>query len=61
MDIAALSMAMSQQNVGLQVGIAVTKLSMDSSDQNMQFMTDMLKTMELSIQPHVGGSIDIKL
>lgn len=61
MDIAALSMAMSQQNVGLQVGIAVTKLSMDSSDQNMQFMTDMLKTMELSVTPHVGGSIDIKL
>lgn len=61
MDIAALSIAMSQQNLGLQVGVAVTKLAMDSSDQSMQFMNDMLKTMELSAEPHKGQSIDIKL
>lgn len=61
MDIAALSIAMSQMNLGQQVGIAVTKMAMDTSEQSAQMMTDMMKTMELSVNPHVGSKIDIKL
>ena len=61
MDIAALSMAMSQMNIGTQVNMAVTKLAMDSSEQSGQFMADMLKGIELSVNPHVGSQIDIKL
>lgn len=61
MDIAALSMAMSQQSLGLQVGVAVTKLAIDTSEQSSQLMTDMLKTMELSVNPHLGSTVDIKL
>lgn len=61
MDIAALSMAMSQMNVGTQVGVAVTKLAMDTSEQGGQFMADMLKGMELSVNPNVGSQVDIKL
>nr|WP_307991084.1 YjfB family protein [uncultured Niameybacter sp.] len=61
MDIAALSMAMSQMNLGTQVGIAVTKLSMDTASESGQMMTEMLKSMELSVNPNIGSQIDIKL
>lgn len=61
MDIAALSMALSQQSVGLQVGVAVTKLAMDTGEQSGQLMADMLRGMELSVNPNVGSQIDIKL
>ncbi|MGL4738152.1 MAG: YjfB family protein [Cellulosilyticaceae bacterium] len=61
MDIAALSMMMSQQNLGVQVGVAVTKMAMDTTEQTNQFMADMLKGMELSVNPHIGSQIDIKL
>ena len=61
MDIAALSMALSQMNVGTQVGVAVTKLSMDMGEQTGQAMADMLKSMELSVNPNLGSNINIKL
>ena len=61
MDIAALSMAMSQQNLGLQVGVAVTKLAMDTGEQSNQLMMDMMKQMEMSVNPNLGSQIDIKL
>lgn len=61
MDIAALSMAMSQMNLGTQVGVAVTKLSMDTAEQSGQMMADMLKGIELSVNPNIGSQIDIKL
>lgn len=61
MDIAALSMTMSQMNLGTQVGIAVTKLSMDTATESGKMMTDMLKSMELSVNPNIGSQIDIKL
>lgn len=61
MDIAALSMAMSQMNLGTQVSTAVTKLSMDTATESGQMMTDMLKSMERSVNPNVGSQIDIKL
>lgn len=61
MDIAALSIALSQQSASLQVGVAVTKLAMDTSEQGSEFMNDMLKNMELSVNPHIGASIDLKL
>lgn len=61
MDIAALSMVLSQQSAGLQVGVAVTKLAMDTSEQSGQFTADMIKGMELSVNPNVGSQIDIKL
>ena len=61
MDIAALSMAMSQMNLGAQVSTGVTKLSMDTATESGQMMTDMLKSMERSVNPNVGSQIDIKL
>lgn len=61
MDIAALSTAMSQQNLGMQVGVAVTKLAMDANEQSGQVMAEMLKGMEQSVNPNVGSNIDIRL
>ncbi len=61
MDIAALSMAVSQMNVGTQVSMAVTKLSMDTAEQSSNMMTEMLRNMEQSVNPNVGKHIDIKL
>lgn len=61
MDIAALSMAMSQMNLGTQVGVAVTKLSMDTAEQSGQMMANMIKGMELSVNPNMGSQIDIRL
>lgn len=61
MDITALSMMMNQQSLGVQVGMAVTKMAMDTSEQTAQFMSDMLKTMELSVNPHIGSQIDIRI
>ncbi|NLM13960.1 MAG: putative motility protein [Epulopiscium sp.] len=65
MDIAALSSAMSMQQLGLNVSIAVMNLAKDQIAVQSQQMIQMLQTstsaIELSINPHVGGSIDIKL
>jgi len=58
MDIAGISMALSQMKIGQQVSISVAKLAMDSSKQSME---DLSKTMQQSVQPHLGKSIDIKL
>lgn len=55
MDIAALSLIKSQASVGLQVGLAVTKLAMETATENANELT---KMMELSVKPNIGGNFD---
>jgi hypothetical protein len=55
MDIAALSVSMSQASLGLQVGVSVAKLGMESDTQNAE---DLTKMMELSVNPSVGNNFD---
>lgn len=55
MDIAALSVVKSQASVGQQVGLAVTKLAMETATENASELT---KMMELSVNPNVGGNFD---
>ncbi|HEX2927593.1 MAG TPA: YjfB family protein [Ruminiclostridium sp.] len=55
MDIAALSMAESQAQVGEQVGIAVTKLAMNSAKEDSNALS---KMMELSVNPNIGRNFD---
>lgn len=57
MDIAALSMALSQMNVRQEATVSVMKKSMDQAESSGQ---DIIKMLEQSVQPHIGGSIDIK-
>lgn len=55
MDIAALSVIKSQASVGQQVGLAVTKLAMETATDNANGMT---KMMELSVNPGIGRNFD---
>ena len=65
MDIAALSMGLSQMKVAQQASVSVMKMAMDSMKGQGADLTQMLevntKMMEQSVNPHVGGNIDIKL
>lgn len=58
MDIAALSMGLSQMKLANEVGASVLKMAMDSGESSMDGMVQM---MEQSVNPHIGSSIDIKL
>ena len=57
MDIAALSMALSQINVRQEASVSVMKKSMDQAESTGE---SMVKMLEQSVQPHIGGTIDIK-
>lgn len=57
MDIAALSMALSQMNVRQEATVSVMKKSMDQAESNGD---SVVKMLQQSVQPHIGGSIDIK-
>ncbi len=65
MDIAALSMNLSQMKVAQQASTSVLKVAMDSGEASIDKLTEMLdantKMMEQSVNPNVGGNLDIKL
>ena len=58
MDIAALSMVMSQANVQQNAGIAVMKMAMDTGKENASQMTDMIKN--IAVDPNVGQNLDTR-
>lgn len=58
MDITALSSGLSQANLMTQVSTSVLKLSMDTVEQSMD---NMIKMMETSVNPNLGGTIDISI
>jgi hypothetical protein len=56
MDIAALSTAMSMADVQTQFGMAM----LDKSLENMETMGEgVQKILESSVNPHIGGNIDV--
>ena len=57
MDIAALSMGLSQMKLANEVSVSVMKLAMDTGQSQMD---DMVKVMEQSVNPNLGGNLDIK-
>ena len=56
MDIAALSMVMSQSRVQESAGIAVMKMAMDTSKENAAQMTEMVKNV--AVDTNVGQQLD---
>lgn len=56
MDIAALSVGMNQASLGQSVSIALTKMSLDNTQQNAIQMMEMLQAPH----PTLGNSIDLK-
>ncbi len=65
MDIAAMSMELSQMKVAQQASISVMKIAMDAGKTQMNDMMKMMqvntKIMEQSVNSHLGGNIDIRL
>jgi hypothetical protein len=63
MDIAAISMAMSQASLMQDASLSVMKIAMDTAKVNAANMTEMLSqssAMQQSVQPHLGGRIDVR-
>ncbi len=58
MDIPALSMAMSQWNLGNEVGTAMLAKSIDTAET---LGDDMVKMMEQSVTPEIGGNFDMSV
>jgi len=63
MDIPSLSMHMAQSNLLTSVGTAMLAKSMEQADVLTASMTEMLdaSAMELSVNPDIGGNIDISV
>lgn len=64
MDVAALSIAMNQASVKQAASLATVKMAMNAATTNAEGMVAMLnqtQAMQQSVQPHLGGMIDIKI
>ncbi|MEK6268250.1 MAG: YjfB family protein [Planococcus sp. (in: firmicutes)] len=57
MDIAALSMALSQASVKTEANVSIMKKTIDQAETNGH---DVVKMLEQSVQPHIGGKLDIR-
>ncbi|RLQ91018.1 YjfB family protein [Planomicrobium sp. Y74] len=57
MDIAALSMVLSQANIRQEATMSVMKKTMDQAESSGQ---DVVKMLEQSVQPYIGGTVDLK-
>lgn len=56
MSIAALSVGMSQQRAAQDMGVAVLKMAMESSSENVG---ELLDEMQGSLDPNLGANVDI--
>ncbi|QQY80070.1 putative motility protein YjfB-like [Keratinibaculum paraultunense] len=65
MDIAALSMNLSQMKVAQEASVSVMKMAMDLAKVQFIDLANMLKVntqiMEQSVNSHIGKNIDIKI
>lgn len=61
MDIAALSMSLSNMALSTQVGVAVMNLGKSQLEQTGGQLVQDLRNLELSVNPNVGSNIDITI
>jgi len=65
MDIAAMSMAISQMQLQQQVSTSVLKMAMETPeaqlDKLVQTMEASAKAMEQSVTPHLGTNLDVSV
>ena len=59
MDIASLAMVMSQAQVMQDASVAVLKMAMEGPAEQMADVMAALQVMENSVNPHIGGNIDV--
>ncbi|MBQ7766432.1 MAG: YjfB family protein [Lachnospiraceae bacterium] len=63
MDIAGLSMAMAQNDLGTKIGIAVLDKNMETAETQGAQIVQMIDSaaIQRSVQPHLGVNIDISI
>lgn len=63
MDIAGLSMALATVDLQAQVGTAMLDKTLDMGEVLGEGMVEMIDAaaMELSVNPHVGANVDIRI
>lgn len=63
MDIAALSTAMAQEELGTKISVAVLDKSMETAESAGAQIVQMIDSvaMQRSVTPHLGGNIDISV
>ena len=65
MDIPALSISLNQMKVQIQASTSIMKMAMttakDQSIDLLKMLERNTKLMEQSVNPHIGGNVDIKL
>lgn len=65
MDIPALSISLNQMKVQLQASTSIMKMAMTTAKDQSIDLLKMLETntklMEQSVNPHIGGNVDIRL
>lgn len=66
MDIALMSMALSQGQVSQQASISVMKMAMGNAQQQGEALQQLMSTTDATVlqhtaQPHLGGRIDVKI
>lgn len=60
--IAGMAMGMQAASLKQAVGTSVMKMQMDSAQETGQALVDMMKStqvMEASVNPHLGGRLDV--
>ncbi len=57
MDIAAMSVIMNQAQVKQQASVSLMDKALDQAETQS---SDMIKMLETSMQPHLGGNVDLK-
>ena len=63
MDIAGLSMAMAQNDLGTKIGISVLDKNMETAETQGAQIVQMIDSaaIQRSVQPHLGVNIDISI
>lgn len=56
-DIASLSIGMKQDSLAQSLSISLVKKTLDSSNENSQ---NLIKMMELTVNPNLGSNLDVK-
>lgn len=57
MDVAGVSTVMSQSSLAQNVSLALTKKTIDTANESSQ---SLIKMMELSVNPNLGSSLDVR-
>ncbi|MBM7615383.1 hypothetical protein JOC73_001953 [Alkaliphilus hydrothermalis] len=65
MDIASMATILSQSKIQQQASLSVMKIAMDTTKQQSFNLAELLevntKLMEQSVNPHIGGNLDLEI